>query len=271
VALLLLVVTAFLAGAINAIAGGGTLLTFPALLAAGAPPIVANATSTVALVPGSFGAFWAYRRELGDARRDLLWFGAPSVVGGLLGALLVVRVGDVTFGALVPWLIFGATALFAVQPVVRRWLDRRRVDRLGRNDPAPDPAAPGRAAPGRAASEGRTAFGFVAQFLTALYGGFFGAGIGILMLAAMGLSGLRGMNRMNGLKNFAAICINGVAAVTFVLLGRVRWSFAIVMAIAAVVGGYLGGDLAKRIGDKQVRRVVIAIGVANGLLVLLRR
>jgi len=249
VQLLFLFLAAFVAGAINSVAGGGTLLTFPTLLSIGVPPIAANATSTVALVPGSFSAFYGYRDEMRDSRREVLLFAIPSVLGGVIGALSVSRVGDRTFAALVPWLIFGATVLFAIQPAVKRWLES-----------APEHDERKRAP---------YVVGF--QLLVSIYGGFFGAGMGILMLAALGFLGVRGIHRMNGVKNLAAVCINGVAAITFAVLGRVRWGYAAWMALAALLGGLIGAGLAKRMGERNVRRLVIGIGVAIGIAMLLRR
>ncbi|MBI2394202.1 MAG: sulfite exporter TauE/SafE family protein [Deltaproteobacteria bacterium] len=254
--LLILFLAALVAGAVNSVAGGGTLLTFPALLSIGVPPIAANATSTVALVPGSFAAFWGYRDELrashgaaAGSGREMLWFAVPSLIGGVIGALFVDRVGDRAFARVVPWLIFGATALFALQPVVKRWLER-----------------------GADAEPGRSRLGWVIAFqlLVAVYGGFFGAGIGILMLAALGFLGVRGIHRMNGVKNFAAVCINGVAAITFVALGRVQPIYAAVMAIGAIVGGLAGAGIARRLGETNVRRLVVVIGVAIGVTMLVR-
>jgi uncharacterized membrane protein YfcA len=245
----LLAVAAFFAGAINSVAGGGTLLTFPALLAAGIPPIAANATSTVALVPGSYAAFHGYRDDLRDSRRELLAYAIPSAIGGVLGAFLVDRVGDKTFSRLVPWLIFTATALFAIQPIVRRWLDRR----------------------GETPAHHRLAVVMAFQLVVSIYGGFFGAGMGILMLASLGFLGLRDIHRMNGVKNFAAVCINGVAAITFFALGRVRLPIAAMMAVFAIAGGRLGAGGAKRLGEKNVRRLVIGVGVAIGLAMLARQ
>lgn len=248
--LFLLFAAATVAGAINSAAGGGTLLTFPALLAAGVSPVLANGTSTVALAPGSLSAFWGYRHEIRHDRRYLLWMGLMSMAGGLLGAILVDRAGDTLFSHLVPLLIFGATGLFIVQDPIRRWLARRGVAAIGQTaSPSPRfPVGP-----------------MVFQFFVALYGGFFGAGIGILMLAALGMMGLDDIHRMNGIKNFAAVCINGVAAVTFAILGRVEWKLALLMAVGAVLGGYSGAGLARRVGQANVRRFVIFIGVSIGL------
>jgi uncharacterized protein len=249
---LLLMLAAMAAGAINSVAGGGTLVTFPALLAVGVSPITANATSTVALVPGSLSSFWGYRGELKGPKQRLLWLGIPSVFGGLAGALFVLRAGDTLFSKLVPWLILGATVLFIVQEPVRRWTERR----LG-------------------AADDRTLWRLAAvagfQFLVALYGGFFGAGIGILMLAALGILGIQNIHRMNGLKNFANVCINGVAAATFMLQHRVQWNLALVMAAGAIVGGYGGAGIAQRIGQKNVRRIVVVIGLGIGISMLVRR
>lgn len=259
--LIVLFIAAFLAGAINSVAGGGTLLTFPALLAFGVPAIAANATSTLALVPGSFSAFWRYRGDLAGSGRTLLVFAVPSLIGGVLGAIAVDRVGDATFARLVPWLIFGATALFVVQAPVRAWM-LRRMD-------APDaPRAPdAQHAPG---VNRATAAVMLFQLAVATYGGFFGAGMGILMLAALGILGIESIHRMNGVKNFAAVCINGVAALTFVALGRVRWPLALLMATGAVLGGWIGAGAAKQLGEKRVRAAVVAIGVAIGLYLLVR-
>ncbi len=247
---LLLFGAALAAGAINSVAGGGTLLTFPALLAVGIAPVAANATSTVALVPGSLSAFWGYRSALPTDRRSLVWLGLPSVAGGALGAWLVIRAGDALFAHLVPWLILGATALFLAQGPVRAWLDKRG----GAGEPS-----------------GRFPVGAVLfQFAVALYGGFFGAGIGILMLAALGLMGLRNIHQMNGLKNYAAVCINGVAALAFILSRRVQWHLALLMMVGAIVGGYGGAGLAQRLGQVNVRRLVVVIGLSMGLYTLLK-
>jgi len=248
--LVLLFSAALAAGAINAVAGGGTLLTFPALLAAGISPVAANATSTVALVPGSLSAYWGYRAEMGQARGDLWRWAVPSLLGGALGAWLAVHVGDKIFSHLVPYLILSATGLFLAQGPLRAWLTRRAD------------------AGGRAAFSTTGALAF--QFVVAVYGGFFGAGIGILMLAAMGLLGLTNIHRMNGLKNFAAICINGVAALTFILGHKVHWALAGLMAVASIAGGFGGAGLAQRVGQQNVRRSVVAIGLAMGIYTLLR-
>jgi uncharacterized protein len=251
--LLLLIVAAFAAGFINSIAGGGTLLTFPSLLAANVSPVAANGTSTVALVPGSFASFWGYRRSGGFARGDTLWFAVPSFLGGAMGALLVVKSGDRVFSRLVPWLLFGAVGLFVAQEPLRRWSMRRAR--------APRSASP---------SVQRRMGVAVVQFLIAVYGGFFGAGIGILMLATMGFMGQSDIHQMNRLKNISAVAINGVAGITFALSGQVRWSLALIMMISAVAGGYLSAGVAQRVGPVWARRTIVVIGISIGVYTLLK-
>jgi uncharacterized protein len=233
----IIALAAFAAGAINSIAGGGTLLSFPALVWIGRDPILANATNSVALWPGSFAGMVGFRRELADARRWLLLLTIPSLVGGAAGAILLLRTSTETFANLVPFLILGATLLLAAQELITRRLTH--------------------------VTKGRKwiAGAFVFQFLVGVYGGYFGAGMGILMLAALGLIGLTDLHQMNGLKNLMAICINGVAAVYFAIAGAVIWPDALIMAAAAIAGGYAGARAARRLGRGFVRGTVIAIGL----------
>jgi uncharacterized membrane protein YfcA len=232
---------AFAAGLINSIAGGGTLVSFPALLWAGRDPVLANATSTVALWPASLAGVYGFRRDLKGGARTFLLFGAPSLAGGILGAALLLRTPSQTFGRLVPFLILFATLLLAAQePISRRLRGTNEEHR-----------------PTRAWWAGACVF----QFFVGVYGGYFGAGIGILMLAALGLLGFTDIHRMNALKNLLAICINGVAAVYFTASGAVLWSDVLVMTFAAVAGGYTGARLAYRLGRRFVRLAVILIGL----------
>jgi uncharacterized protein len=243
--LLLLFIAAFFAGAINSIAGGGTLLSFPALLVVGVPALIANATNTIALVPGSLSAFWQYRSEVGKSGHYWLWLGVPSLVGGMAGALLAVRVGDGVFEKLVPWLVLTATSLFMLQEPIRRAVLKRNSEDLTESA-SPD-----------------TLIGvMVFQLFVALYGGFFGAGIGILMLASLGLLGIKNIHRVNGLKNLSAVLINGAASVAFAAKHQVDYRIAILMAIGAIIGGYSGATVAQRMPDKAVRITIIVIGVA---------
>jgi uncharacterized membrane protein YfcA len=266
---LILFAVAVVAGAINAVAGGGTLLTFPALLWAGhLTEIVANATSTVALWPGQLGSLWGYRSELGRSRRAILVLAVPSFVGGLAGALLLLGSSNETFRALVPYLILLATLLFTAQEPLARW-QRRRAEA---NEVAVEAAGEARHEPGEERfSRAKWAVVLAFQLLVAIYGGYFGAGIGILMLAALGYLGFRNIHRMNGLKNINGMCINAVAAALFIADGLVDWPLAILMAAGAALGGYAGAGTARKIGQDNVRRLVIAIGLGLTAWMLVRR
>jgi len=234
-------------GMVNAIAGGGTLLTFPALIALGIPPLSANATSTVALWPGILTSFWSYRDALRGSRAWTVRWALPSLVGGIVGAVLLLSTPAQKFADSVPWLIWGATALFIVQGPVMRWV---------RGHAAPS-------APGAPLPPPRTGF-LVYQFMVAIYGGYFGAGAGILMLAALGMMGLSNIHTMNGLKNWGGLNINLVAVLIFAASGIVNWPVALTMAVGAALGGMLGARMAQRVGQHWVRRAIIAIGLGSG-------
>jgi uncharacterized protein len=236
----MMIAAAFSAGVINAIAGGGTLITFPVLIWLGLDPKVANATSTVALWPGLFGGLFGYRRELENSSTILLRLGLISVIGGALGAWLLIWTPSPIFARLVPFLILFATILFMAGGTINRRL---------RLQPIVDE-------PKMLWWLGAVVF----QFFSAIYGGYFGAGNGIWMLAAMGILGLHDINRANGIKNFLGICINSIAVLSFALMGLVVWSDALVMAGAALVGGYFGARMAVRVNQVNVRRAIVAIG-----------
>lgn len=244
--LLSLCAVATVAGAINSVAGGGTLLTFPALIAAlggtAEAAVVANATSTVALFPGSLAGMAGYRRELFEARTWVKLLLIPSLSGGLIGSLLVILLPAESFKALVPWLILIAATLFWLQPRIARWIGLG----AGHNATGPQHVA--------------LVSGF--QLCVAIYGGYFGAGIGILMLTALALMGLHDIHLMNGLKTLFASAINGVAVVVFIASGKVDWPLALAMSVAAVIGGYGGAHVARRLDRNFVRRVVVFIGFA---------
>jgi uncharacterized membrane protein YfcA len=250
----LIVLAAAVGSGINSIAGGGTLVTFPAIVGLGVPPIVANATSTVALWPGALASIWGYREELAGARRWATRFAIPSLLGGLAGALLLLATPGERFEEVVPWLVLLATLLFIAQrpllAALRQW---RPTAASG------DPAT---------ASPPLSVLGY--QFAVSVYGGYFGAGIGILMLAALGLMGFTSIHRMNGLKNWGGLCINAVAAVTFAISGLVDWPVALAMAVGAMAGGYGGSRLAQRVPQDLVRAVITAIGLASALWLALR-
>lgn len=249
---LLLVATAALAGSLmNSIAGGGTLITFPALLAIGIPPLTANATSTVALWPGSLAALWGYRAELTGARSWAIRFAVPSILGGLAGAGLLLVTPPERFEKIVPFLILGATGLFAAQGTVMRFVKRHPHEPTGILRPPPNSL-------------------LAWQFLVSVYGGYFGAGMGILMLAALGLMGLTNIHQMNGLKNWGGMCANVTAAATFGISGIVSWPVAGAMAIGAVIGGYTGSRVAQRVPQTWVRRAITTIGFGAGLWMLVK-
>jgi uncharacterized protein len=255
----LILLAAFAGGAVNSIAGGGTLLTFPSLLALGVPSIVANATSTVALWPGTLASIWGYRNSLSGAREWAKRWAIPSALGGLAGAGLLLVTPPERFDVIVPWLLIGATVLFAAQKPVLRALRR------GEGEPSTNVGAmddPARRKPPVAS--------LIYQFLVAIYGGYFGAGIGILMLAVLGFLGFTNIHRMNGLKNWGGLCINATAAITFALSDLVHWPVALIMALGAVSGGYVGARTAQRVPQQYVRRAIAVIGFASGLWLLLR-
>jgi uncharacterized membrane protein YfcA len=238
-----LIVVAALAGAINAIAGGGTLLTFPTLLFCGTPERIANATSTLALVIGTAGSIFGFRKQV-SAIKPWLWRFVPvSMLGGWLGSLLFTRTSDSAFARLVPFLILFATILFLAQGAFRR---------LAGNRKAIDPNRLGRGM--------WIAIGF--QFAVAVYGGYFGAGIGILMLASLGFLGLENIHEMNALKNVLGSLINLVAAAWFIASGLIDWEKAAIMVVGALAGYWLGAHYSQRIPQQRVRHLITAIGFA---------
>lgn len=247
---LLAFLAALVGGVMNSMAGGGTLVTFPAIVALGLSPLVANATSTVGLWPGAVGSMWGYRSELIGAKPWVIRLTLPSLLGGAAGALLLLGTGEARFAQIVPFLVLGATVLFMLQGPLLRRLGRPEAD----------------AAPNRMSG----ALFFSAQFGVGVYGGYFGAGIGILMLATLEWMGQRNIHRMNGLKNWGGLCINVVAAGMFIASGIVDWPVALAMAAGGLVGGYSGSRLAQRVGQTVVRRAVIGIGLASFVWLLFR-
>ena len=254
--LILAAVTA-LAAAINSVAGGGTILTFPTLAAImPASPlrlVIANATSTIGLWSGALTAAWEYRHERRDQPPWAIWLMLPSIVGSLVGTGLILVLPPELFDRLVPWLILLAACLFAIQPRVSTWLGRRRASSMTMS-----PDRPGR---------GTLLLAGGLQFLVAVYGGYFGAGIGILMLAVLGSLNLGDMHQLNGVKNALGMGINACAAGLFAigsLTGHavVAWTEAGIMAVAAAIGGFVGARLARRCAPARIRRLVAVIGFA---------
>ncbi len=238
---------AFLAGGMNAIAGGGTFFSFPALLAIGVPPITASASNTVALWPASLSGAWAYRREAMRHRRWALILIGVSLVGGVCGGLLLLAISNAAFAQMIPWLLLIATALFAFSGQVQKIVAGIKR-KLGLS-------AGGEANPG---SVGGALF----QLVVATYGGFFGAGLGILTLAALAIQGFKDMQELNALKNVASAVNYTVAALTFIVAGAISWPHTLVMLATATVGGYAGASLARRLPALLLRRLVVVVGAA---------
>ena len=237
---------AVFAGAVNALAGGGTLITFPVLIAVGVPPVVANVTNTVALCPGYLGAAFAQHKDLRGAERRLRLLLPPAIIGGVAGGILLFEMGERTFRVLVPFLILAASGLLAIQETVRTRIAERRSS--------------------AAVSETWAVFPIG---LAAVYGGYFGAGLSVILLSVLGAALNDSLTRLNAVKQTLALAVNTAAAVFFVFSGRVLWSMAFVMAAGALAGGVLGGRLAGRIKAGTLRWTVVSIGTVVGILYLL--
>jgi uncharacterized membrane protein YfcA len=244
---LLLFIAAAVAGALNSVAGGGSFLTLPALLFAGVPPIVANATSTVVMWPGSLSSLIAYRRELtATPKAWLVLLSVVGLVGGFVGAVLLVRTSDTSFMRLLPWLMLVAAVTFTFGGHVRRVLA------------SPD------------APHAGMLIVSALQFILSIYGGYFGGGMGIMMLASFSLAGMVHIHQMNALKTLLGVATNGLALLTFVVSGAVEWRFAWVMIAGSMLGGYCGAALARTVDPKWVRFLVVCIGWAMTIYFFLR-
>jgi uncharacterized membrane protein YfcA len=208
----------------------------------------------VALLPAALSAMHGYRGELAGARRWAIGLALPALVGGGAGAVLLLHTSNATFERVVPWLVLGATTLFLVQRPLLRWI-RRHEESVGAVDPESRAPAP-------------RLLGW--QLLVGVYGGYFGAGVGILMLAALGFMGFTNIHRMNGLKNWGGFCMNLVAAITFAASGIVDWPVALSMAVGSIAGGYVGARAAQRLPQGMVRAMVAVIGIGSGIWLLMR-
>ena len=240
-----LVAASFLAGSLNAMAGGGSFLSFPALLGAGVLPIQANATNTVALWPGQFTSIAAYWSDLRANVRLVLPVCSAALFGGLAGAIVLLHTGQATFLRLVPWLLLLAAGLFAVSGPVSDWLRRTRV----------------RVADGKSNREPSLAplwFGIV---LVSFYIGYFGAGAGFLLMSVLSIFGIQNINQVNALKVVATTTANGIAVITFILEKQILWKYCLLMMIAAALGGYLGARSSRRLNPGLMRMLVVAIGL----------
>jgi uncharacterized membrane protein YfcA len=243
----LLAVAAVAAGLVNAVAGGGTLISFPALVAVGLPAVTANVTNTVALCPGYLGGALAQREALRDRRPLVRQLVPVAILGGLTGGILLLVTSESVFKALIPYLIFGACALLAAQTRINRYVSRRQGDRG-----VPKPVLLG------------------TVLVASVYGGYFGAGLGIILLAVLGVLLSDDLRIINALKQVLALVVNTTAAIFFAVSGRVAWWAAAIMAIGALVGGALGGRLVGKLSPSVLRAVVIVIGTTVGIVYLVR-
>jgi uncharacterized membrane protein YfcA len=232
-------VSGIAAGGINAVVGSGTLITFPTLLAIGYPPVVANVSNNIGLAPGSFSGALGYRRELAGQRQRLIRLGAASAIGGLTGGLLLLRLPADAFSAIVPVLIIIGCVLVVIQP----WL----TSRIATRHDAP--------------SHGSAwTWGFV--FLAGVYGGYFGAAQGVLLIAILGIGLDEGMQRVNAAKNVLSTIVNSVAALLFILIADVAWEVVGLIAAGSIIGGQLGATLGRRLPSPVFRGFVVFVGVA---------
>ena len=241
---------AFLAGAINSVAGGGTMISFPVLVALGLPPVIANATNTVGIWPGSLGSIWGFRKELGQVHRRMFWLLVPALVGGLSGAWLLRSTPAGVFEKMVPWLILFATTLFIVHAPVQRRL--RSVEAA------------------RHAGAKWLAVACIVQLGVALYGGYFGAGMSIMALSVLGLLGMTDILEMSATTSLLACAINGAAGILFACVGLVAWPYALAMTTGALCGGYGAAGVARKIGKVAVRRFVIGVGLTISVVMFVR-
>jgi uncharacterized protein len=236
-----LVVASFLAGALNAMAGGGSFLSFPALLGVGVPPIQANATNTVALWPGQFTSIAAYWQDLKTNVRLVLPVCSAALLGGLAGAIVLLRTGQAAFLALVPWLLLLAAGLFAASGPVSGWLQRNRVSVAG--------------------TRPHLAPLWIGLVVVCFYIGYFGAGAGFLVMSVLAVFGIQNINQVNALKVVATTTANGIAVVTFILEKQIIWKYCLLMMIAAAVGGYLGARYSRGLNPRFMRMLVVLIGL----------
>jgi uncharacterized membrane protein YfcA len=249
---------AILGGTLNSVAGGGSFITFPALIYANVLPKLANATSTAALWPGSVASSWAFRKELVKQNKLLvLILVITSLIGGVGGAILLLATPQETFVRLIPFLLLAATLLFAFSPLVNRQLKQFAINRK------------------KAGTDSNLSWAVlsrvaVLQLIIAIYGGYFGGGIGILMLASLGLLGMENIHEMNAIKNVLASCINGVAVVTFIIAGAVVWPNALTMVVGAIIGGFGGAYYARKLDPKFIRGFVILVGCVITLYFLFK-
>ena len=238
--LVLAAIAAFLAGAINSVAGGGTLITFPTLMALGLPPVIANATNTVAIWPGALGSLWGFRREFGETDVKMRWMVIPSLAGGAAGAALLRVTPPNVFERLVPVLILFATVIFTLRAPIQRLIRSSH--------------------PEAHHSLKWFLMALAFQLFVGLYGGYFGAGMSIMMLTSLSILGMSDLLKMNALTSLYSLCINGIASLLFIWAKMVFWPYVLTMAIAAILGGYGAAGVARKVGSDRIRVFVIFVG-----------
>jgi len=244
-----LVIAAVAAGLINALAGGGSLITFPTLMAVGIPPVMANVTNTVALCPGYLGATLAQKKDLHGQQKRIRLLLPSAVIGGIIGGILLLNSSDKVFERLIPFLILLAAALLAFQDTLRSWLQRRQGDENGH---IPE------------------IFAVLPIALASIYGGYFGAGLGVIELAILGLFLKDNLTRLNALKQLLSLVVNVAASWFFLFSNQVYWSAAIVVAIGSLIGGLLGGKLARIISPSYLRQTVVILSIITAIVYFLR-
>lgn len=244
-----LAIAAVAAGLINALAGGGSLITFPTLMAVGIPPVMANVTNTVALCPGYLGATLAQKKDLHGQQKRIRLLLPSAVIGGIIGGILLLNSSDKVFERLIPFLILLAAALLAFQDTLRSWLQRRQGDENGH---IPE------------------IFAVLPIALASIYGGYFGAGLGVIELAILGLFLKDNLTRLNALKQLLSLVVNVAASCFFFFSNQVYWSAAIVVAIGSLIGGLLGGKIARIISPSYLRKTVVILSIITAIVYWLR-
>ena len=246
---ILIALAAMGAGLVNALAGGGTLISFPMLVAVGVPPVASNVTNTIALVPGYLGATLAQMKQLKTQKKRVMLYVPAAILGGITGGLLLLNTDDSTFEVLIPYLILFASLLLAVSDRLRNWVNKRL---------------------GKRSIDSYMAWTVIPLFLAAIYGGYFGAGLSVIILAVLGLMLSDSLTVLNALKQILSFSVNVAAAVFFLFSDEVVWPAALVMAVFSLMGGALGGRLAGRIKPATLRLIVVVIGVIVGVIYLVR-
>ena len=252
------------AGTINTVVGSGTLITFPTLLAFGYPPVLANVSNNVGLVPGVASGVYGYRSELGGQRRRLIRLGSASVCGGLVGAILLLTLPQSAFQAIVPALIGVAVVMVIVQPRLAKWVAERQRARAALADPDGGAAAIGAGADAASAASSEEAIGgpvlWVLVFAAGIYGGYFGAAQGVLLIGMLGIALNDSLQRINAAKNVLAGLVNGLAAVVFILATHIDWGVAGLIAAGSIIGGQVGARIGKRLPPWGLRVVIVCVG-----------